>query len=76
MAKVKLDKHGIILPLAIAAVFAIGMFVYFNGGMGKVASDSIKTFEELDEVLGEVDSQNPNVMKTDLDANAVDASNF
>lgn len=73
----KLDKDGMILPLAIAAIFLIGfiMFLYWDK-ISNVAEKlpEIKTGEELNQVLDDLDSENPDSMNKDVNGVSTDAS--
>lgn len=76
----KLDRDGFIFVLAIGALALIFFTFYlFNSslfGSNKEAVAPIESSEELDIVLKDVDSENPDTFKEDLNENSKDAVNF
>jgi len=73
----KLDKNGMILPLAVGAILVIGFVMFFYWGrISKVATKlpEIKSADELSQVLKDLDSQSPDSMNTDVNGVASDAS--
>ncbi|MEK7497788.1 MAG: hypothetical protein AAB656_02630 [Patescibacteria group bacterium] len=73
----KLDKNGIILPLAIGAIVVIAFVVLlYRDSVFKIAEKlpEIKTAEELTQVLSDLDGQDPSEMNTDVNGVVTDAS--
>ncbi len=77
-AVVKLDRDGFVFILSIGAIVLILFTIYFlNFRSTKLESlIPIKSAAELDIILENLNKENPDSFKVDLNANSQDAVNF
>lgn len=75
-----LDRDGFIFVLAIGALAIILFVIYFfNANFRAVTKEilePITSVSQLKELIKDVDGQNPDGFKVDLNRNATDAQNF
>lgn len=73
----KLDKQGLILPLAIGALALLFFTWYFlkvSSRKTTVMENKIESVEDLNDAANDLDSQSPDSFNLDLNSNASDAS--
>ena len=71
-----MDREGFIFPLAIGALALIFFSWYFlsmSSRNKQAMENSIQSVEDLNAASKDLDSQDPDAFKTDLDANSVDS---